>query len=235
MEWPFLIGAGLANDNIKTKLARVRTNLLFKQQKFNLLRETNEGYSKLIVEITSLLGPARSTSSERPTESRSALHRRAKLAWDKLVGLTGYFDLDPNRVLDIVLDVFSANALTHYPFFLELLRCSGWSRMKTVDGDDAEDSKMATDDPSNTAPESFAGMRFEDVLKKAEKAASRQGHNTDASEAPIISNILGFKLTQYQVNNAPILRTRIAHMVFVFRNPKPPKTPPSRCSWLRRS
>lgn len=152
-----------------------------------------------MVELTSLIGPPNSASTGAPAESQSALQRRAKLAWAKLVGITGYFDLDPNRVLDIVLDVFSANVLTHYSFFLALLRWSGWTRVKPSDGPDVGDSGMTVDDQPIG---DYAGMQFQDVLKKAEEAARGKPSNTDDSFTPIISNILGFKITQYQVNTA---------------------------------
>lgn len=34
----------------------------------------------------------------------------------------GYFDLDPTRVLDLVLESFTSNIMTHCQFFIELLR-----------------------------------------------------------------------------------------------------------------
>ena len=90
----------------------------YKQNKFNLLREQTEGYSKLTTELTSSLGPAHSIIDGSPMESLSAIEARARPAWERVVGLVGYFDLDPNRALDIILDVFSVHLATHYSFFL---------------------------------------------------------------------------------------------------------------------
>lgn len=69
------------------KYVRTKTKLFFKQQKFNLLREESEGYAKLIIDLSHVaVGSSESCIN----------HVRS---------LIGYFDLDPNRVLDIILDV----------------------------------------------------------------------------------------------------------------------------------
>jgi len=47
---------------------------------------------------------------------------------------SGYFDLDPNRVLDLVLDVFAANITSHYRFFLEFLQISPWNSQSKGQG-----------------------------------------------------------------------------------------------------
>ena len=80
----------------KGKLMRLRTTKIYSQQKFNLLREESEGYSKLVVDIElSLGGPL----SERAVE---ALTKR-------VMALIAYFNLDPNRVLDVMLDCLEAH------------------------------------------------------------------------------------------------------------------------------
>ena len=93
----------------------------YKQNKFNLLREQSEGYSKLTTELTSSLGPPHSTSTGYPVESTEAIEARARPTWERALGLIGYFDLDPNRALDIILDVFSIHLATHHAFFISLL------------------------------------------------------------------------------------------------------------------
>lgn len=65
------------------RVRRVRTKLVYMQQKYNLLREENEGFSRLLM----ILSSARDDK---------------KLLVQKVAGA---FDLDPNRVADIVLDV----------------------------------------------------------------------------------------------------------------------------------
>lgn len=51
---------------------------------------------------------------------------RARIAVRNIQSLIGYFDLDPNRVLDTILDVFVANVQYHWRFFLSVLAESGW-------------------------------------------------------------------------------------------------------------
>ncbi|BHF61082.1 THO complex subunit 2 [Sparganum proliferum] len=74
-----------SRQQFQTRYVRTKTRLFFKQQKFNLLREESEGYSKLIVELSQPMG----------SMEQCITHIRS---------LIGYFDLDPNRVLDIILD-----------------------------------------------------------------------------------------------------------------------------------
>ncbi|OLL27038.1 THO complex subunit 2 [Neolecta irregularis DAH-3] len=84
-----------------------RTNLLYKQKKFNLIREESEGYAKLIVELSNM------TASPA-------------IVIDRIQSLIGYFDLSPARVLDILFDVYSSNLLEGYSFFCDLCKLSPW-------------------------------------------------------------------------------------------------------------
>ena len=77
----------------------------YKQQKFNLFREENEGYAKLITELNQDL-----SSSTSPADTLKVIK-----------SVIGYFNLDPNRVLDIILESFECQ-LDQHEFFVELLR-----------------------------------------------------------------------------------------------------------------
>lgn len=77
----------------KKKAVRVNTRLIYTQTKFNLLREESEGYSKLITMLN------QSGSSSLSKENSSSVIEAIK-------SLIGHFDLDPNRVFDVVLDSF---------------------------------------------------------------------------------------------------------------------------------
>ena len=63
---------------------RAKTRLFYKQQKFNLLREEIEGYSKLATELY---------ECTKPEETL-----------ENIKSLIGCFNIDPNRVLDICLE-----------------------------------------------------------------------------------------------------------------------------------
>jgi len=70
------------------RVVRTRTSIHFTQKKFNLLREESEGYSKLAAELNQELQSA-----------------TVGVVFQNVQSLIGYFDLDPNRVFDIFLDV----------------------------------------------------------------------------------------------------------------------------------
>ncbi|KAK7097709.1 THO complex subunit 2-like isoform X2 [Littorina saxatilis] len=99
--------AGLVSSRqqFQQKYVKTKTRLYYKQQKFNLLREESEGYSKLIVElnqeITDLITP--------------------KSVLQHIKSLIGCFDLDPNRVIDVMLEAFECRPHLQ-DFFLPLLR-----------------------------------------------------------------------------------------------------------------
>ncbi|XP_011049684.1 PREDICTED: THO complex subunit 2 [Acromyrmex echinatior] len=94
----------LKNKNFQTKFIKVKTKLYYKQRKFNLFREESEGYSKLIVEL----------NQERPDSEVASTLEIVK-------SLIGYFNLDPNRVLDILLETFE-NRPQDDALFIPLIR-----------------------------------------------------------------------------------------------------------------
>ena len=95
-----------SKDQFAQKIVRVKTRLFYKQQKFNLLREESEGYSKL---VTELLSPANGTTCDI---SRSVKY---------LKSLIGCFGLDPNRVVDLILESLVLN-VDFADYYIELLR-----------------------------------------------------------------------------------------------------------------
>jgi THO complex subunit 2 len=83
--------SGLASEQeLSKKLIMHNTQTYYKQQKYNLLQEESEGYAKVL----SFLTLDHDTSPEQ---------RRRKLSQ-----LIGIFELDPNRVLDLVIDILEA-------------------------------------------------------------------------------------------------------------------------------
>jgi THO complex subunit 2 len=98
------------------------TALFYKQGKYNLLRESSEGFSGLIV----LLTGADALSDDAQEETEEVLKARAKRVWSKVMGLIGYFNLSPPRVLDVILEIASCHVAVHWRFWLELIKCSPW-------------------------------------------------------------------------------------------------------------
>ncbi|KAF6168558.1 hypothetical protein GIB67_005170 [Kingdonia uniflora] len=83
--------------DLKAKAVRVNTRLLYQQTKFNLLREESEGYAKLVTLLCQCGTEALVGNSSGATTSI-------------IKSLIGHFDLDPNRVFDIVLECFEHQA-----------------------------------------------------------------------------------------------------------------------------
>ncbi|CAN0049989.1 unnamed protein product, partial [Choristocarpus tenellus] len=80
--------AGKKMDTLfSSRLRKINTDLVYKQRKFNLLKEETEGYAKLCV----LLSGVRGGEGE------------AVQAAANMRSLIGYFDIDPNRCVLIYL------------------------------------------------------------------------------------------------------------------------------------
>lgn len=130
-------------------------------------------------------------------ESSSVIEARARPAWERVVGLVGYFDLDPNRALDIILDVFSVHIATHYSFFLALLACSPWAA--------SPQAKSSDDMNVEPNPDMYKGKDLDEVLRLAE---CQSGHPPSVPQPPtsggpdgsrVLAQVLGFKFAYYQV------------------------------------
>jgi hypothetical protein len=100
-----LAGAGIIKDEkfFQGKMKRLLTTLVYKQQKFNLLREETEGYSKLAVILCSLPQPqVHSQVATNGTGSASAsgiggVEHEVSRYINQVLALIGHFDLDANR------------------------------------------------------------------------------------------------------------------------------------------
>uniref|UniRef100_A0A914L7A5 THO complex subunit 2 N-terminal domain-containing protein n=1 Tax=Meloidogyne incognita TaxID=6306 RepID=A0A914L7A5_MELIC len=93
---------GAEEQATRSRIVKSKTRIYYKQLKFNLLREESEGYAKL---ITELLHP-------------SSKNDEMILTVDCLIG---QFNLDPNRVVDIILECFEY-APNEYQRFVRLIR-----------------------------------------------------------------------------------------------------------------
>ncbi|CAN8032951.1 unnamed protein product [Ixodes persulcatus] len=87
-----------------TKFVKIKTRLFYKQNKYNLFREESEGYAKLTTELSQEI-----TSKISPDYMIEVMR-----------SLIGCFNLDPNRVLDVVLEAFECR-LHLEDFFVPLL------------------------------------------------------------------------------------------------------------------
>ncbi|KAI1430387.1 transcription factor/nuclear export subunit protein 2-domain-containing protein [Xylaria sp. FL1777] len=116
LDAPALQQLGLIRDNFVKLGIKYATNQLYRQANYNLLREESEGYSKLAAELY-----------RTPYQSQGNHDFvLVQASWERIKALIGTFDLDVGRVLDVVIDVFSATMLRNLTFFTRLLRISSW-------------------------------------------------------------------------------------------------------------
>ena len=121
-------------SNLQKKLVKINTGLVYKQQKYNLLHEESEGYSKLLNILHTFPAPAPVASPVAGSESCSSCESNntsnnntqshdslVSSAITSVLSTTGYFDLDPNRVLDIILDMFISYNIWNYNY-IKLLK-----------------------------------------------------------------------------------------------------------------
>ncbi|KAI8961639.1 transcription factor/nuclear export subunit protein 2-domain-containing protein [Daldinia sp. FL1419] len=107
---------GLIRETFVKLGIRYATNQLYRQANYNLLREETEGYAKLAAELYRTPYYARDQHDFALVQA----------CWERVKGLIGTFDLDVGRVLDVVIDVFSATMLRNIVFFSRFLRISSW-------------------------------------------------------------------------------------------------------------
>jgi THO complex subunit 2 len=98
-------GAGIipSQEMFMKRVVKINTTNLFVQKKFNLLKEENEGYAKLIAE----LGLVRDIGS-------------VGVVIMNIRALIGKFSLDPNRCIDMILESYESNPhIRAYSFILK--------------------------------------------------------------------------------------------------------------------
>ncbi|KAJ2182204.1 THO2 plays a role in transcriptional elongation, partial [Coemansia sp. RSA 532] len=136
------------------KCIRLNTTMNFKQTKFNLISEQNEGFAKLVVLIQGAMAAVtpQQLSSEvlsaidgaaaldtaggrsvviQALRSLSSLQQRVKLLLGDIMRLIGVFNIDPNRAVDIIIDCFMSSVRFYWPFYIALLDASPWTRGAT--------------------------------------------------------------------------------------------------------
>ncbi|CEP13912.1 hypothetical protein [Parasitella parasitica] len=114
------------------RLVRLNTALLYKQDKYNLSREANEGYASLFNDLTTA-----SIDNERDLKGKLVATplNRIPLFLEIITAHMGEFHLDPNRVLDIILDFFIRQLTVNYNFWVELIKHTDWiEKIKSQDG-----------------------------------------------------------------------------------------------------
>jgi THO complex subunit 2 len=130
-------------------------------------------------------------------ETYAAIEDRVRPVWDKVISLIGYFDLDPNRALDIILDVLSQHLATHYTFFLTLLSFSPWTGSYLRPFRDEEVMNTKEEIPQG----SFNKKSLDEILALVEtnSLSGRPSNVVKSGDARVLAQVLGFKFKYYQV------------------------------------
>ncbi|KAJ2693842.1 THO2 plays a role in transcriptional elongation [Coemansia sp. RSA 1285] len=136
------------------KYIRLNTALNFKQTKFNLISEQSEGFSKLVTLIQSSMAgitpqklsadilehvnsnaitqqsmsDAHDTAVIRALRSLPDIQHRVNCLLIDIQRLIGVFNIDPNRVVDIILDCFMSSVRFYWGFYIALLDASPWCK-----------------------------------------------------------------------------------------------------------
>ncbi|KAJ1733868.1 THO2 plays a role in transcriptional elongation, partial [Coemansia biformis] len=141
------IGAIPSATVFTRKYIRLNTALHFKQTKFNLVSEQNEGFAKLVVLIqgtmaavgphqirsgllqlaaSSVVAEGRGTAVVQALRALRDLQEPVQLLLVDIRRLIGVFNIDPNRALDAILDCFMSSVRFYWPFYIALLDASPW-------------------------------------------------------------------------------------------------------------
>ncbi|KAE8184966.1 hypothetical protein CF336_g7596, partial [Tilletia laevis] len=193
-------------NTINARVAKVNTSINYKQDKYNLLREENEGYTALIKLLLESIGPALKpvyvldqsnshSSSTAPTganytsppiaiiETESAHERttRATIVLKKIRALVGYFNLDSSRVLDVLLDVMGLHLTQHWPFFCTLLELSAWGEHLRSGRSKADDHHHEMDIDSDAESQSQSQSQSQKGKGKAKQTGTA---HTSAQRRP---------------------------------------------------
>ncbi|CAO3576935.1 unnamed protein product [Absidia cylindrospora] len=148
------------------RLIRTNTARLYKQNKFNLLHEDPVGYSALINDI--VIGSIALECDEFGRLPPTPIDNIPRFL-DVISSHIGNFQLDPNRVLDILLDFFIKEVLTNYDFWIELFKQSVWIRQLTL------------------------STSFMDNID------GKAHHSTTTKHSAVMAHLLGFKFENYQL------------------------------------
>ena len=177
----------ISNSQIlATRSVRINTGLLYKQQKFNLLREENEGYAKLSHEFNVAL-------SELPKSGLIEISDIAAKSNELLTvvnALIGYFELDPNRVLDNILDICSQNLLSHSRFILHFLHHSPWAP-----------PSLAVDRPFSELGDIQKRARLDSI--RNDFVRYYKGCMANQGGSKLVAELLGFKLRYFASAESP--------------------------------
>jgi len=164
---------------------RKRTAAQYKQKKFNISREASEGYTSLVA----LLADERFLAAKAVTDDANARGKRAKAMWRECLAVIGWYDLSPQRVLDLILDAFCQNLASHWSFYLDLLMYTPWSKRNETAEDTA--TGLVTD-------EDVQSMAAEQPSRDNQDATDFHHKLTQETGNRVLTQVLGFKFSHHR-------------------------------------
>jgi THO complex subunit 2 len=164
---------------------RKRTTAHYKQKKFNISREASEGYASLVA----LLADERFLGVKVVADDTQAREKRAKAMWRECLAIIGWYDLSPQRVLDLILDAFCQNLASHWSFYLDLLMCTPWSKRNEMA--DVEGTGLVTDDDAHNMAADQRSQDDPDMTDFHHKLTKETGNR-------VLTQVLGFKFSHHR-------------------------------------
>ncbi|KXS17816.1 hypothetical protein M427DRAFT_30267 [Gonapodya prolifera JEL478] len=212
------------------KAVRIHTSASLRQQRHNVLREDTEGWSRCVAELAAApVSRAEVLDALRPEEAKdmsaedkarladAIVARRAARVHKVVNALVGYFDLDPTRVLDVIVDAMVGGVREHAAFWVQVVAAADWARRgdgagavagagagprhgssrangtaktTTTATTDAEDTPMGT--PDELEEDNDTGMSLSPISDDSAPLPP------PVAPIPLLAQVLGFKYKWHQ-------------------------------------
>ena len=171
---------------IRQRFVKTNSNLYYRQHKFNLFVEESEGWGKLVDYLICWDGSRGESDSGR----NGKIHKSSAVG--DVRALIGTFDLDPNRVLDVTLDVLE------WELKLLVERQSNGTTATTT-GNSSTQSSNGSPWNANTVKSAFQSIstnaKINAFLSIIRDLDGQQGHRA-------VAHLLGFKYRYYTLGKA---------------------------------
>ena len=201
-EGEFLEEAGFvaSASAFRKKEIRVNTRLVYTQKKFNLLREESEGYAKVIAVLGAFkdglrfradtvsvdAGDALDVKEETKPRASSEHEKATSSVVRAAQSLIGAFDLDPNRVLELVLEACELAPPEHASAFMELFSLFRAENVAQVLGFAFQNhaAEAAREkEAARAAATAAAAARRRRAARAARRGGAARASNVDAFDA----------------------------------------------------
>jgi THO complex subunit 2 len=129
---------------------------------------------------------------EDPVDRQS----RAKALWRECLAIIGWYDLSPQRIVDLLLDAFCQRIATHWRFYLDVLEVSPWAKRNTTP------SGTTADEPEDGSGP-LADIDTEVNIPSTVTTEFMSQVNSETGNK-ILTQTLGFKFAFHQYHNGDL-------------------------------